>query len=307
MGYSTYSSTSRTDRILTSEGISVDGMSDSVKKSTYDTVMRSKLRSEIFQQRQINNAMSPFNVGIRESRDSKEHPNSVAIIIALDVTGSMGSVPHYLVKNGLPNIMDSIINKGVADPQILFLGIGDHECDQAPLQVGQFESGDELLDKWLTTVYLEGGGGGNDGESYMLAWHFAAFYTAIDCLDKRGQKGFLFTIGDEPVLDKIPSRALKSIMGDGQHEDYPSSVLYDKARQLYNVYHIHIKETSSGSRRSVMDGWQQLLSDNLKVADRHEDVSDIISDTITNIHTSQETPTVPNTIDEPSKTEEMML
>jgi len=43
------------------------------------------------------------------------------------------------------------------------------------------------------------------------------------------------------------------------------------------------------------------------VADRHEDVSDIILDTITNIHTSQETPTVPNTIDEPSKTEEMML
>ena len=50
-------------------------------------------------------------------------------ILALDVTGSMGSIPHYLVKDGLPNIMDGLIKKGIADPQVLFMGIGDHECE----------------------------------------------------------------------------------------------------------------------------------------------------------------------------------
>ena len=236
-----------------------------------------KSAREIFTQRSINNAMNPYGIRMRESRDSEEHPDSISIIIALDVTGSMGSVPHYLVKEGLPHIVDSIIKGGVPHPQILFLAIGDHECDQAPLQVGQFESSDMLLDKWLTDVFLEGGGGANDGESYLLAWYFAAFHTSIDCFEKRKRKGFLFTIGDEPVLREVQAVALKVIMGDGQYEDYTADRLFNKAREIYNVYHIHIKETQSGSRQQVIDGWKQLLHDNLIVANRHEEVSTIIS------------------------------
>ena len=175
--------------------------------------------AEIFKAKTVNSSMNPNNVSIRESRDSKEHPNSVAIILALDVTGSMGSIPYFLVKEGLPNFMDNIIKSGIKDPQVLFLGIGDHECDTFPLQVGQFESSDELLDKWLTDLYLEGGGGGNDGESYLLAWYFAAYHTSIDCFEKRKQKGFLFTIGDEPILKRIPKAKLKDIMGEGQYEE----------------------------------------------------------------------------------------
>lgn len=234
----------------------------------------------IFMERSINNAMNPCGVQIRESRDSSEHPESLAIIIALDVTGSMGSVPHYLVKEGLPAIMDAIINSGIKDPQVLFLGIGDHECDHAPLQVGQFESSDELLDKWLTTIFLEGGGGSNYGESYMLAWYFAAYHTDIDCLNKRGQKGFLFTIGDEPVLKSIPKVVIKSIMGDGQYEDFDSSKLLEKAMEKYNCFHIHIRETGSGSRQSVMDHWKQIIQDNLIIANRRQDVASIISEVV---------------------------
>lgn len=234
----------------------------------------------IFMERSINNAMNPCGVQIRESRDSSEHPESLAIIIALDVTGSMGSVPHYLVKEGLPAIMDAIINSGIKDPQVLFLGIGDHECDHAPLQVGQFESSDELLDKWLTTIFLEGGGGSNYGESYMLAWYFAAYHTDIDCLNKRGQKGFLFTIGDEPVLKSIPKVVIKSIMGDGQYEDFDSSKLLEKAMEKYNCFHIHIRETGSGSRQSVIDHWKQIIQDNLIIANRRQDVASIISEVV---------------------------
>jgi hypothetical protein len=239
-----------------------------------------KSAQEIFVSRSINSAMNPFGVVKRESRDSTEHPNSLAIVLGLDVTGSMGSVPHFLVKEGLPHMMDSIIKKGIPDPQLLFMGIGDHECDHAPLQVGQFESSDELLDKWLTDLWLEGHGGGNDGESYMLAWYFASQHTAIDCLEKRKQKGFLFTIGDEPVLSEVPSNFLKRLMGEGQYEDYPSTKLLAMAMEKYNVFHIHIKETGSGSRQKVVDGWKQLLQDNLLVADRKDYVARIIADTV---------------------------
>jgi hypothetical protein len=255
--------------------------------------------NEIFTQHNINNAMNPFGVTIRESRDSIEHPNSVPIILALDITGSMGSIPHHMVKEGLPKIMGTIIQNGIPDPQLLFLGIGDHECDQSPLQVGQFESSDELLDKWLTTIWLEGGGGGNDGESYLLAWYFAAYHTITDNFEKRNKKGFLFTIGDEPVLSNITDRYLTKIMGGSQYNsNYTSVELLDKAREKYNVYHLHIKETSSGSRIKVIDGWKQLMKDNLIVVDRYQDVSKIISEIIISniiVNTEPQSPRVTKT------------
>ena len=257
---------------------------------TYSSISRSirandlgyhtKSTTEIFQQKSINNAMDPHGVVTRESRDSEEHPNSLAIILGLDVTGSMGSIPHALVKEGLPSIMDKIIENGELDPQVLFLGLGDHCTDRAPLQVGQFESSDELLDKWLTDVYLEGGGGANDGESYLLAWLFAAYNTTIDCFEKRGRKGLLFTIGDEPVLSDISANQIKNIMGLGQYEDMTAARLLEKAREKYDVYHIHVKQTSSGARQRVMDGWKQLISDNLLIVERSDDVATVIADTV---------------------------
>lgn len=220
--------------------------------------------------------MNPYGVTLRESRDSVEHPNSVAIIIALDVTGSMGSVPHFLVKEGLPKIMMSIIESGILDPQVLFVAIGDHECDDSPLQIGQFESSDELLDKWLTDVWLEGGGGPNDGESYSLAHYFAGFHTSIDCFEKRGQKGILFTIGDEPNLKRYPKNKIKGIMGEGQYSDYTSAELIEKAMEKYEVYHIHVKQTYAGSRQETLDTWKQLLGENCIPVDRREDIADVI-------------------------------
>lgn len=241
-----------------------------------------KSTSEIFKARDISNAMNPKGIVLRESRDSAEHPNSVAIILALDVTGSMGIVPHFLVKEGFPNIMKAIMEKGMKDPQILFLGIGDHFVDSSPLQVGQFESSDELLDKWLTDVYLEGGGGGNGGESYLLAWYFAGRHTAIDCFEKRKQKGYLFTVGDEPVHKSIAKNAVEHIMGDGEYGNYTAQELLANAQAKYNVYHIHIRETSTGRRPETIQGWKEIMGNNLIVIDNHEQVAKAIADAITN-------------------------
>jgi len=239
-----------------------------------------KSAAEVFVKRALANAMSPKGLKIRESRDGADHPESIAIIIGLDVTGSMHQVPHELVKNGLPNIMDRIFKEGVKDPQILFLGIGDHKCDDSPLQVSQFESSDELLDKWLTSVYLEGGGGGNGGESYMLAWYLAANHTAIDCQEKRGRKGLLFTIGDEPIHTGISKESLDAILGPGEHKNYTSAELLKEAQEKYHVYHIHIKETMTGSLRSTVDGWKDLLGENVIAVDSHRDVPKVIAEKI---------------------------
>ena len=111
---------------------------------------------------------------IRESRDSEEHPESLPVFIALDETGSMGSIPDKMIRDYLPKLMDSIIDSiGVKHPQILFMGVGDHECDYYPCQVGQFESSTVAINQCLSKIYLEGHGGGNSGESYLLPWIIA--------------------------------------------------------------------------------------------------------------------------------------
>lgn len=227
--------------------------------------------------------MDPDGLTFRESRDSDDHPKSIPIVISLDVTGSMGRIPHQLVKEDLPKIMSSILQNGIPDPQVLFLGIGDHECDDSPLQVGQFESSDELLDKWLTSIFLEGGGGGNAGESYSLAWLLAGKYTRTDHFEKRGQKGILFTIGDEPVLPVIPVQAQTSIFGPGEYNDISMKEALKLAQERYHVFHIHTKETFNGTKLSIITQWMDLLGDHLLVVENHTEIASLIANKVASI------------------------
>lgn len=247
---------------------------------TYSSITRSgraamkgyatKSNREIFQSRNIQASMDPKAATIRESRDSQEHPESLAIIIGLDVTGSMGAVPQMLIRDGLPKFVGRLQQVGVAHPQIMFVAVGDHEYDHAPLQVGQFESSDEMLDHWLTSVWLEGGGGGNNGESYQCAWHFAATRTEIDCLEKRGQRGILITIGDEPCLPVLPGSAIHKYLG-GQHENYTSMELLAAASEKYHVAHINIRNTGLGRFPGVEKSWKHFQGiEFISVSDANE-------------------------------------
>lgn len=237
---------------------------------------------DIFEQnkkRMIHESMDPNKALLREARDSEVHPLSVPIILALDVTGSMGKIPHDLVKDGLPNIMKGIIERGILDPQVLFLAIGDHECDTYPLQVGQFESGDVELDTWLTRTYIEGGGGSNGGESYLLAWYYGSQHTITDSWEKRGEKGFIFTIGDEPCLSTLPANVVKSLMGEKPQAAFTAEGLLAAAQEKYNVFHIHVMEGSAGKRS--LGYWKELMGQNCIQVDHHQDIPKTIADIVT--------------------------
>lgn len=256
--------------------------------STEDRVYRSasagyatKTVNEIFTQqnkREIHSDMNPEGVIFRESRDSETHPLTIPIQLALDVTGSMGHIPHQFIKDGLPTLMGTLIQRGVKSPALMFTAIGDHECDAYPLQVAQFESGDAELDMWLTRTYLEGGGGGNGGESYLLAWYFAANHVVTDAWEKRKQKGFVFTIGDEPNLKSLPISAVKSIMGNtakGQ-ATYTESELLAAAQETNHVFHIFLEHGG----RYCNSQWNQLLGDNLIICKDYTKIPEIIAETI---------------------------
>ena len=128
---------------------------------------KKKSRKEIYNINAIFPHMYTRHIKVRESRDSEEHPNSYLLCLVLDQTGSMGIIPETLIKEILPDIIQDIIDAGIKDIQVNFILVGD--CDTgrelAPLQVGQAESSDSLMEKWLTSGYLEGLGGGNGFES----------------------------------------------------------------------------------------------------------------------------------------------
>lgn len=201
------------------------------------------------------------------------HDDTFPIIIALDVTGSMGHVPERLVKRDFPEIMKKIIDAGVKDPQVCFVAIGDHECDSVPLQVGQFEVSDELLDNWLTRLYLEGGGGSNEGESYLLAWYFAARHVETHAWEKRHRKGVLITIGDEPNLTSLPDSDCQEIFGDGQGKVSDKRIL-EEAQEKWDVYHINLMDYA-GKYDATQNYWKQTLGERL-VNTQSSDGSDII-------------------------------
>lgn len=245
-----------------------------VTKNTLDTVYKQKSVGIIHE------SLDPNGVVIRESRDSEEHPNSLAIIVGLDVTASMGSVPANLINKGLPNMIQNIFDHGIEHPQVSFLAIGDHECDRYPIQVGQFESSDEKLDESLEKVYPEGGGGGNAGESYLLAWYHAAKHTSIDCLEKRNQKGILVTIGDEPGLDYISGEKIAELYGLQKEDSFTSKELLDIVSEMYHVIHINVSETYQGQSQKTKKYWEKMLGDNFITVQSYNDIAEVIGNKV---------------------------
>jgi len=271
MGYGHYS-TAAYDRIRASKGYG------------------RKSRAQIFTSRMIDPEMDPRSVVTRESRDSAEHPNSLPVIVALDVTGSMGFVPEDIVKRGLPTLMDDMLDAGVADPQILFAGIGDFVYDSAPLQVGQFESSAELLDRWLTKVFLEGGGGGNNNESYNLAYLLAARHTATDAWTKRRRKGFLITIGDEPCADRIPGEVIERLTTGENRQPITTADILAEAQERYHVFHFHLVHDAASKTEHRKQGWHELLGDRFIVLQNHDGLSAAIASVIVDTVRSEPAP-----------------
>ena len=239
---------------------------------TYDHHVRSTGKVGVHPQ------MNPHGV-TRESRNSTAHPDSLSIAVMFDVTGSMGNVPRVL-QTKLGALMRVLIQRGyLAHPQMMFGAIGDAYCDQVPLQVGQFESGLEMDDE-LGKIYIEGGGGGQVHESYELAMYFVARHTAIDCFDKRGQRGFLFTIGDELPYDHVSRSQVATLMGDRLQRDIPIAKIVAEVQERYHYFHIIPTNTSHGRDPSIQAAWRKLLGERVLLLEDEAAVCETIALTI---------------------------
>lgn len=236
------------------------GTFDRSAYATFSSKTENLKRDEIYKSRRMENALSPHGVKVRESRDSVDNPNSTPIIVGLDVTGSMGMIAEAIAKNGLGTLFTGILDrKPVSDPHIMFAGIGDANFDSAPLQVSQFEADNRIVEQ-LTQLFLEGGGGGNQFESYNALWYFAAFHTEHDALIKRGKRGYLFTVGDEEYPRDLKKEQIAAIFGDTPETAISTQTILELAQRKYDVFHVVIKQGDYAKRSLdlVRESWKPL-------------------------------------------------
>lgn len=239
--------------------------SASVGKS-YD-VRTNRISGQTFEATQLKEILNPKGK-IRECCNSEEHPNTVPVILALDVTGSMGAACKETAE-ALSQIMKTLYDK-FKDVEVCVMGVGDFECDDAPLQVSQFES-DVRVAQQLDQIWMEHGGGGNNYESYTAPWVFGLYRTKLDAYDKQGRKGIIITMGDEPLNPDLPAGTVKDYLGsaDGANQfgSFETSKLYEDASKKFDIFHIAVDDSSSSyyrHRTKARETFIPILGDRFK-------------------------------------------
>lgn len=247
--------------------------------AAYSATTRGKTTDEVFDKREMAKALDPKGVAIRESRDSDFNPESTAVIVGIDVTGSMGMLADTIARKGLGVLFDEILKrKPVSDPHLMFMAIGDVQAgDRAPLQVSQFEADARIIEQ-LADIFIEHGGGGNSYESYNLPWYFAALHTSIDCIEKRGKKGYLFTIGDEEAPRDLRPEDIERVLGYRPEDSLSNADLLALVERSYHVFHIMVAEGSHyrHSGPQVSSSWANLLGQRAVILADHTKLSEVI-------------------------------
>ena len=247
---------------------------------SYDTTT-GRVTGQTYTARRIDENMKPYNV-MRECCNTEEHPNTIPVILALDVTGSMGSACKETAE-ALGTIMSDLYEK-FKDVQIMVMGIGDLAYDDAPIQISQFES-DVRIAEWLDKIWIEFGGGGNSYESYSAAWYMGLYHTKLDAFDKQGRKGIIITMGDEPMNPYLLGRYITKFVGDPCQGDIDTKELYNNAYEKFDIYHIAVSDKSSYRmyKKEIQNSFGQLLGDRLKVSTINElgnTICDCIEDSV---------------------------
>jgi len=224
------------------------------------------VRQTIFSSRGCHELMNPLGLRFREALDSLEHPESRAIVWFVDVSKSMEDIPDELARRTLPKFVEMVLPI-LPDAQFLFGAVGDAEDgnDRAPLQIGQWESSDVLVEQWLLRIYLEGGGGDNrlkpSYESYDLPLFFSARMTQIDCYEKRGQRGYLFLSVDECPRERVSAQVVNRVFGRIILEKDLS--LHQVIQEVAQKFHVFVLIPDLRRAEECEAQWRAYLGDNV--------------------------------------------
>lgn len=254
--------------------------------SAYSTRTAAKATNEIYTNRSgMVDELNPAKITVREARDSAVNPVTTPVIAFCDFTGSMGSLARQIATKGMGQIFQELLDRGVVPgPQFAMGGYGDVAADaEAWLQVSQFESDTASLVPQIEKLYRIGqGGGGNAHESENLAWYFAMTRIVHDAYSKRGEKGFLFTIGDEEVPSNLSVNQVQRVFGDTPQSVPDNAGLLAALSQQWEVFHIMVEQGSHmrSHRNRVIDQWTDLMGQRAILLSDIDKLSEVIVSTI---------------------------
>lgn len=231
--------------------------------------------AQMYKSRSLPDILNPKNV-LRECLDSDEHPNTIPVILALDVTGSMGETAVQVAKN-INTVMTEMYSK-LKDVEFMIMGIGDLAYDSAPIQISQFESDVRIVEQ-MDQVYFEFGGGGNTYESYTAAWYMGARHTKLDCVNKRGKRGIIITLGDEELNPYLPYYSLSKATGDDLQADIETADLWKEASEKFDIYHINVDHHGYQSLK-LEETWKEYLDESHYYSVKTNDVTNTIIEII---------------------------
>lgn len=184
------------------------------------------------------------------------------LIIACDVTGSMGEWPQtifsklpYLEHEGQEYLGD--------DFQISFAAIGDGPVgDRYPIQIRPFVRGAQLKDE-LASLIVEGGGGGNAEEGYDLC----ALYYAENCSCPGAiRKPIFIFIGDEGIYSYVDKAYAKEWCHVDLKERLEPKAVFERLKEKFSVYIIRKPYNCSGNSSSasndrIQNQWVEFLGE----------------------------------------------
>ena len=196
------------------------------------------------------------------------------LAVVCDVTGSMGTWPAVMFSK-LPYLLHELKSYLGADAKFLVSAVGDVDGDKYPLQVYPPEATFDKTKESLTSLVIEGGGGGQTCESYEVA---AAFFLA-GIRVARDQKPVLVFIGDESPYDKVRASHLAPF--GVTIENQSTETLFAELNNVYDVYLIHKPyghdDVNSPTTARVKRDWTKLLPpEHLIPLDQPERVVDVL-------------------------------
>lgn len=208
---------------------------------------------------------------------SLETKSESPLVIACDVTGSMGDWPATMFSK-LPYLDlegKEYLGKGM---EISFAAIGDAYCDSYPLQVRQFVGG-KSLEKELKGLVIEGGGGGQVQESYDLG---AVYYANNVKMPNAINPIFIF-IGDEGLYDGIDLGQAKEWARVDYKQRTSTKQVMEDLKKKYSVYLIRKPYNTgsgdgmSGTDRNIYNQWASYLGeDHIAILPNASRVVDVI-------------------------------
>lgn len=230
--------------------------------------------------------MNPLSIRVRESVSSADCPDPTTLFIGVDVTGSNTRISKQLLdprsEGSLASLYGFLEDEHISGPQIAIAAIGDSKTDLCPLQVPQFEASAKFADD-VAKLYQEAGGGGNGGESYHLAWYFAATKIRLGSMEEKGKKGVIVTVGDEFVHPTLTQKEIRRVIDSNYAgPDLSNEELLAMVKANWEVCHVFINTSQYSGAYQQFVGL--LGADHVKVVNTFGQIASAIADLVAHVY-----------------------